>query len=230
MTTPAGLRPVSRPRALIGGLLLLAVLTGVVMLVEYLRHPPAVAPVAELPDASDPRDEIECPPAPSVGGADERPVPVNSNDLYDCPHTYDGRPVRFEGEVVGALLDRADGAWTQLNDDAYAGDLGPLPAHREFRGGNAGVGVHLPRDLADAVEWVGGPAARGDVLVVTGPYHQSDADSGEAAVIRASAGEVIATGSPIEDRVMPDRRVAGIILAVAAMALLGAGRRWSVKR
>jgi hypothetical protein len=126
----------------------------------------------------------------------------------------------YEGEAGGALLRRDPGVWTQLNDDAYAGDLGPLPAHRDFRGGNAGVGVLLPHELADDIERVGGPNARGDVLTVTGTYHLSDAGSGEVAIIRVTAGAVTAPGSPISHEPLPDRRIAGSILAVGALVLL----------
>lgn len=228
MTAPADRRSVSRLRVLVAGLVLLGALSGVVVLAEYLRHPASAVPVTDPVDGPrDPREEVACPPVRSAPGNDGSPVPVGANDLYDCPQAYDGRLVRYEGEVVGALLDRADGAWAQLNDDAYAGGVGPLPAHREFRGGNSGVGVHLPRDLADTVEWVGGPAARGDVLAVTGIYHQSDAGSGEAFVIRAGSGEVTARGSPIEHEDVPGRRIAGVLLAAAALALLTVGRRWS---
>jgi hypothetical protein len=210
-------RPVSRLGVLGGALVLLAVLAGVAALAEALRHPPTVAPV-ELPEEDgDPRDEVVCPAPPDPEGAPPR---VSSNDLYECPHVYDGRAVRYEGEVVGALLRRAEGTWTQLNDDVYAGDLGPLPAHREFRGGNAGVGVLLPHALARGVEWVGGPNARGDVLTVVGTFHLSDPASREVAVIRATEGHVARAGSPIEHAPLSDRRFAGLVLAAAAGIML----------
>lgn len=223
MTAPPRLRPVSRPRVLAGGLALLAALAGVVGLAEYLRHPPTVTPAIEPYDPGDPREDTEC-PSRLVAIRPPGPVEVSSNDLYACPQVFDHQRVRYEGEVIGAVLRRSDGAWVQLNDDAYAADLGPLPAHREFRGGNSGVGVHLPEDLADEIESVGGPSTTGDVLAVTGVSYQSDPDSGEAAVIRASGATVTARGEPISHAALPDRRIAGIVLALLAAGLVVAGR------
>jgi hypothetical protein len=211
---------VSRLRVLAGVVALLTLLAGVAALAEWLRHPPTIAPVPGPPDPGDPRAEVVC-PAPPVGSA---PVRVSSNDLYDCPHSYDGNTVTFEGEVIGAVLDRRDGAWLQLNDDAYAGDLGPLPAHRELRGANSGVGVHLPTELAERIQWAGSHRARGDVLTVTGVYHQSDPVSGEVAVIRATAGDIARTGAPLAHERLRGRQVVGALVGLAALALLAAGR------
>lgn len=216
MSTPTRLYPVARGRVLAAALLFVAALAGVAGLAGALRHPPTVTPVPELPDAADPRDEIVCPPSPRHGDA----VQVGSNELYDCPHTFDGHHVLFTGEVVGAILLRPEGAWVQLNDDAYAGQLGPLPAHREFRGGNSGVGVHLPRPLVEDIELVGGPTARGDVLTVAGTYHLSDREGGEAAVIRATGGEITRRGQRLALEPLRDRQVVGGLLGLLAAALV----------
>lgn len=216
-------RPVSRLRVLAAALALLAALAGVVALTQYLRHPPTVTPITEPYDPGDPRDGLDC-PSTEVSSDPDTPLDVSSNDLYECPQVFDGHTVRYEGEVVGAVLRRADGAWVQLNDDAYAGDLGPLPAHREFRGGNSGVGVHLPEGVASQIESIGGPASTGDVLAVTGVSHQSDPHSGEAAIIRASGATVVARGVPISHDALPDRRIAGVILALLAAGSVFAGR------
>lgn len=196
----------------------LAALAGLALLiagVSQLRHPPVVEPAPTVADAGDPREPIVCPDEPA--GQTPR---VSSDDLYECPRVYDGALVRYEGEAVGALLRRNDGAWAQLNDDAYAGDLGPLPAHRDFRGGNAGMGVHLPPGLADQVTWVGGPSAQGDVLEVIAKFHHVDADSGEVAVLRAREGRVVRPGHAIQEPVLPDRRVVGALVALATAGLL----------
>lgn len=212
--------PINRPRVLLGTLCVLALLVGVVMIAEVLRHPPAVTPGPLEADAGDVRDEISCP------GTSPRSGPmVSSDELNDCPADYDGRAVVYEGEVVGALLTRRDGAWVQLNDDVYAGDLGPLPAHRDFRGGNAGIGVFLPAGLVDMVEMVGGPAARGDVLRITGVFHRVDPASGEVAVIRANGAEVRSRGAPIVHEPLRDRRIVGGILALLAAAVTVVFRR-----
>ena len=202
--------------------LLLTVLAAVAGLAEALRHPATLDPVPEPAAVEDPREEVVCDGVPEARPGE--PIIVDSGGLLDCPEVYDGHLVAYEGEVVGAVLERDDGSWVQLNDDPYAGDLGPLPSHRQFRGGNGGVGVHVPHALAGQVAWVGAHDQRGDVLAVVGVYHQSDPRSGEVAVIRVSAGEVVAAGGPIAHPPLADRRLAGGLLAAAALGLVLVGR------
>lgn len=231
MIAPADRRPVRRLRVLGGGLCLLATLGAIVGVGEVLRHPAAQADVPEEQlVGADPRDEVTCvEPLPREG---ERRQPtdgahpiaqVTSNNLYDCPQSYDGRRVRYRGEVVGALLRRNIGVWVQLNDDVYAELLGPLPAHRDFRGGNAGVGVLLPTELAAQITFVGGPRTRGDVLEVEGTFHRVD-PSGEVAVIRADDVRLTADGGPFHDPPLTDRRIAAIVAVVLAGVVVVAER------
>lgn len=225
MTTPLRRRPVARIRVAAGGLGLLAMIAAVVAVGELLRHPaaPTSVPESELA-GSDPRDELVCPePLPREGqardttGESPRAVRVSSNDLYDCPQAFDGQRVVYRGEVVGALLARDGGVWSQLNDDVYAELLGPLPAHRDFRGGNAGVGVLLPPEVAGLVTAVGGPRTRGDVLEVRGTFRRVD-PTGEVAVIRADDGALTTRGGSFDDALLRDRRIAALLAAVVAVA------------
>lgn len=221
MTAPN--RPVSRARVLAGALALLVVLGGVVSLTELLRHPPDVGAATVEADSGDLRDPVVCPGRREDGDgggleAADEPIRVASEDLHDCPATYAARRVTYEGEAVGAVLTRDDGVWVQLNDDVYAGDLGPLPSHRDFRGGNAGLGVFLPDSIATRIHNVGGPDRRGDIVTVTGTFHRVDPASNEVAVIRADAATIRTLGGPIDHPPLADRRLAGIVLALAAVA------------
>jgi hypothetical protein len=226
MSQQAPSSPVSRPRVLLGLVVLVATLSGVIGISQWLRHPETVEPVTPAPDDGDVRDDLECPHPPAREGRrthDLRPGPepvtVDSDDLYDCPASYDRQVVTYEGEAVGAVLHRADGAWAQLNDDAYADLLEPLPAHRQFRGGNAGVGVYLPHELAEEIRHVGGPNYRGDLLEVTGTFYRMDPRSREAAVIIAENGAVLRRGQPIDHAPLRDRQAVGVVLALAAVAV-----------
>ena len=238
MSTPLGRRPVPRTRVATAALGLLALFAAVIAVGEVLRHP--YTPMSDIPEeqlaGSDPRDELVCPdPQPREG--QERvpdveltaPVRVSSNDLFDCPETYDGREVVYRGEVVGALLERDAGVWTQLNDDVYAELLGPLPAHRDYRGGNAGVGVLLPHTSAELVSFVGGPQTRGDVLEVRGTFHRVD-PAGEVAVIRADVSELMAAGRPFPDPPLNDRRWAAWLAVVVAITLVVTERVVAARR
>lgn len=235
MTFTAPNRPVSRFHVLLGALALLAALAAVVGSSELLRHPHGDPSPRIPPEESDVRDEIVCPdhPPPEEQFEGEEvtaaAVPVTSDDLYDCPSLYDGLLVHYQGEVVGALLARGDGVWTQLNDDLYAGAAGPLPTHRDYRGANAGVGVFLPADLAEHVQTVGGPRARGDVLAVVGTFHRIDPQSRDAAVIRAESGRVAQRGQSTDHEPLRNRRIVGVLLALAAAGVT-TGRHVAIRR
>lgn len=234
VTRPQAHRPVPRRRtALASALALLVLLTGMLWLVGLLRHPFPDGGAVLPPQAADPREEVVCPdPQPLEGGErdEARAAPgqpateITSNDLYDCPETWHGRRVRYRGEAVGAVLHRRGGAWVQLNDDAYAGDAGPLPAHRDFRGGNAGVGVLLPTGVAERIEHVGGPQWHGDTVEVVGTFQRIEPVSREVAVIVADSGEIVAPGSPIARPLLGDRAVAAVVLALLAAGLVVAER------
>ena len=233
MNPPSIGQPVPRWKVMAGALVLGLFIAGIVVATEALRypHPTSAAATVPLPraePASDPRDPIECEdPIPREGqiritdGGEEALRRVTSSELYDCPQTFDGSLVRYRGEVVGAVLERNEGAWVHLNDDVYAGDIGPLPSHRDYRGGNAGVGVFISHELAREITRVGGPRDRGDVVEVIARFHRVDAATGEVAILRAASGSVTA-GKPLDRPQLPGRRAVGLLMfGVMCLTVLG---------
>lgn len=230
---PVGVR--RRPAGVAGRVVTLSavavavVLVGVFAFAGELRHPlPGEGELVDPDLASDPRDDVECPEPDAVGEdgspeATDEPVTVASDDLLLCPRTYDGRVVRYEGEAVGEVLERSDHAWVQLNDDAYS-QTASLPRRPAHAGGNVGVGVRLPRDEADAIERVGGPSWRGDVLAVQGVFHRAMPDSADAMAIDARQVQRLTPSEPIDRPVLADRRIAAIALAMLAAAMVVAER------
>lgn len=205
------IRRLARMGGLLGGLAVAVV--AVWLLAEALR-PPGV-PTSDEP-LSDPRLPVVCPDEAPHGEL------VTSGQLYDCPHLFDGVRVQYRGEVVGAVLERGDEAWVQLNDDVYAGNIGPLPAHRDFRGGNAGVGVRIDAETARSITHVGGPRARGDIVAVTGEFLRVDETTGEVAIIRSFSAEIVELGGPSARPFRLDRAV------VAAALLVGLAVLWRI--
>lgn len=237
--------PVSRPRVFAATVLIVVLLGILVAGVELLRHPLPGGfddDIGLSGEGGDPRVAVECgealpregqtregqereaPPDARVEPGVGAPIEVTSNELYDCPEIYDGLPVRYRGEAIGAVLERNDGAWVQLNDDIYAEVLGPLPAHRDYRGGNAGVGVFIPRDLADRIEWVGGPDTQGDVLEIRGTFQRVDPESAEVAIIRADDAEIVRRGGYFDQEPLHDRRNLAIVAALVAVLVTVAER------
>ncbi|CAN5203924.1 hypothetical protein BH23ACT9_BH23ACT9_00980 [soil metagenome] len=224
-------------RRVVGLYALLGVIAvlGLVGLAELLRHdhPPAGPPTPELADQIDSlRDEVSCPEPPQqelgpalAAPAAEPAVTVDSNRLYDCPRTWDGRRVRYVGEAVGALLDRGDHAWVQLNDDVYADGVGPLPTHRDFRGGNAGIGARLDADQAQQLTTIGGPRFRGDLVEVVATFQRVDPDSAEVAVLLVESLTVLRGGEPLEQPRAPARPVIAGLAALIALGVVVLERR-----
>lgn len=235
MSQPTIGQPVSRWKVAAGAAMFFLFIAGVVAATEALRypHPTSAAITAsgqQVEPASDPRDPLECEdPIPREGqvritdGGDEALRRVTSSELYDCPQTFDGSLVRYRGEAIGGVLQRNEGAWVHLNDDIYAGDVGPLPAHRDYRGGNGGLGVFIPRSLAAQITHVGGPRSRGDIVEVIGTFHRVDESTGEVAILRAIEGTVT-TGEPLERPPLPDRRIVAIAMVIVMVVTVGAER------
>lgn len=233
MNPPSIGQPVARWKVLVGALVAGLFIAGIVATTEALRypHPTSAAATAPLPraePASDPRDPIECEdPIPREGqvrvtdAGEEALRRVTSSELYDCPQTFDGSLVRYRGEVIGGVLRRNEGAWVHLNDDVYAGDIGPLPSHRDYRGGNAGIGVFISHELAGQITRIGGPRDRGDVVDVIARFHRVDAATGEVAILRAVNGSVTG-GQPLERPEVPERRiVAWLMFGFMCLTVVG---------
>jgi hypothetical protein len=155
-------------------------------------------------------------PCPQRLGAQQA---VTSNDLIDCATTFDGRTVRYTGEVVGAVLLRGERAWVQLNDDVYARSIGPLPAHRVAVGGNAGVAVSIPATLARQIGKVGGHNARGDLVEVSGVYRSADPADGGGPAIQAGSGRIVRPGEQVRHPLSVPRAMVAVALALATVSL-----------
>lgn len=149
---------------------------------------------------------------------------VTSTQVLGCPAAFDGRSVVFTGELVGDLLARDGGAWVLVNDDDYALEVGPLPAHRDRRGTNSGLSVWLPDRLHGLVTGLGGPGRRGDLVRVEGVVRRADPDDGGGLTLRADTLQVLAPSV----RVHEPFDVAQAWSAAAALAL--AAGVWSARR
>jgi hypothetical protein len=161
---------------------------------------------ADDPDSPDVEEEF-----PPVGR-------VSSTQVFSCPQAFDGLRVTYVGEVVGEVLPRRDGAWAQVNDDDYALEVGPLVGHRERSGFNTGLAVWLPDDMHEALTGVGGPAQRGDVILVQGVLHRADPDDGGGTTVRADTMQILEPAHEVE---VPLHTVQALVAGVLAVAALG---------
>lgn len=162
---------------------------------------------------------------------------ISSAEVVSCPSVFDpndegGPPVQFVGEVVGDVLRRDGGAWVLMNDDRYALETGPLPAHQRYQGTNSGLTVWLPEEVIElSALSPGRPDHRGDVLALAGRVHRTDPADGGGLTFRAEAAEVVAPAQPAAQP-LHGRQAALAVLLVLAVAALGvyvrsASRPWS---
>lgn len=217
---------------------LAAVLLATVVAAAILAHLRATAPTGDIsptmPGVDDPLgrelDVITCQRTlPDVavapaGGQPPDPVGiVRSTEVVACPQVFDpdsqgGPAVLYVGEVVGDVLHRDGGAWVLMNDDAYALEDGPLPAHREMAGTNSGLTAWLPDDLQPSALEPGRPGRRGDILAVRGRIHRADPNDGGGLTLRATSAELVARSEPVTP---PLHRRQAIVAAAIAFATIG---------
>lgn len=150
---------------------------------------------------------------------------ISSTQVFACPMAYDGLQVTFVGETIGELIRRRDGVWVQVNDDAYALEVGPVIGHREHRGFNTGLSVWLPDGLHETIEDVGRPGQRGDVIAVTGTLLQSDPDDGGGITLRAETLEVVAATVVIDAPFHTVQAIVATLLMIGALAAIIWSRR-----
>lgn len=142
---------------------------------------------------------------------------VSSTQIYRCPAAFDGANVRFAGEVVGELLPREGGVWAQVNDDAYALEVGPLIDHRVQAGFNQGLTVWIPDGLHERIDAVGRADRRGTVMLVRGTLLRADPADGGGITLRADELEVLAPGLEIASPFHTLQAVVAGVLAVIAL-------------
>lgn len=143
-----------------------------------------------------------------------------------CPRLLDSRRVVYIGEVVGDVLRRPGGAWVQLNDDAYALEIGPLGAHRERRGFSTGLAVWLPDGSHEDLGPPGRHGRRGAIVRVEGVFLRADPADGGGMSVRAESATILAP--PIAVDAPLDRPL--VIAAIGAGLVALASGAWARHR
>lgn len=201
-----------------------AVLAAIVAASDALLLPGK--PLPELPAPAEPATEPAAAPDPGCPPADALITEqVTSAQLYECPASYDGRVIRFEGEVVGAVLRRGARAWVQLNDDPYGLLSGPLPEHRTNLGGNSGLAVLVPTAAIAQELIAGGHDRQGAVLAVRGRFRVAHPlDAGGPAML-ADTARVLRPARALQPSVWAPRQWAALAAALLTLGLLAAALR-----
>ena len=127
---------------------------------------------------------------------------ISSTELIQNPQGHDGEEIVFEGEVIGEVMRRSDGAWVNIND------------------GENSIGVWMPSELAAVIEYKGGYKAKGDILQVKGIFNRACVRHGGDLDIHVISLEKIKSGWQRQEKIIPAKRNLLIILSVILCLIL----------
>jgi hypothetical protein len=152
-----------------------------------------------------------------VGGVVAVAAPVDVEVLLADPQAFQGE-VTLTGELVGDYGWRGDGwVWAQLNDDPYAEQ--PILEDGPLSGGNVGVGIRMPHDLAEQLGPPGGYRRRGPVVAATGTWVYHDESRGGESYLEVVSLVLIEPGRDLSEDPSWLRLAGGAALLGAAAAL-----------
>ncbi len=127
---------------------------------------------------------------------------VESHELVDNAHLYDGKKVEYQGEVVGDIMRRGEFAWLNVND-----------------GGRA-IGVWAKGEQVEIIKKAGCYNYIGDKIKVIGTFHRSCPEHGGDLDIHAQEITLLKEGYPIEHTIYPAKIVVAMILLLALLAVI----------
>ncbi|MEJ5187050.1 MAG: hypothetical protein WHT46_08220 [Candidatus Geothermincolales bacterium] len=164
-------------------------------------------------------------PVPALAGSVEEgglSGIVRISDLVENMEEYDGKTVSVEGEVVGDVMIRGEGAWITVNDDPYAERS--LEEGGEFAGvSNIGIGVWVDPDMAREIRHTGDYREKGDKVRVSGVFHRACRDHGGETDIHALSLQVLKRGYTF-DRPFDWGKLAVALVLLVSTALLWRAR------
>ena len=118
-------------------------------------------------------------------------------ELVEDGAEFDDEQVSVRGELVGDYGFRADGwMWTQLNGDSYVD--APLREEGSLSGGNTGIGIRMPVELAGDLDPPGRYRNRGPVVLIVGTWKYHDIERQGESYLEVESFTVIEPGRPLE--------------------------------
>jgi len=144
---------------------------------------------------------------------------VSLSDLIERGQEFAGQEVVVSGELIGDYGFRSDGwMWTQLNSDVYSSD--PLrESAAPPEGGNVGIGIRMPVDMAIGLDSPGGYRQRGPIVSMVGVWkYHDEARQGES-YFEATSLVVVEGGRPLTQDANWATILAGAGLVVVATVM-----------
>lgn len=148
---------------------------------------------------------------------------VSSGELVERADEWNGKRVAFEGEVIGAGMNRGSETWLHVNDDGYA--RGQAGTGRPLSGYNSGQAVRIPSELARDIRFFGAYQQQGDVVRIEGVFLAADPRAGGDMLIQADTVRLVSRGQFVERRATRRELAAVLVLAITTLLSYGAMRR-----
>jgi hypothetical protein len=127
---------------------------------------------------------------------------VRSVDLIEHAAAWDGKAIVYEGEAIGEVLRRPDGAWINVSD------------------GDNALGCWITSAMADEITSCGTYDQHGDTLRIEGIFHRACADHGGDLDLHAVTLTKTADGYPVAHPIQ-SRTAWGSALGIATAASAG---------
>ena len=119
---------------------------------------------------------------------------ASSGMLLDDPGLYDGRTISFEGEIIGDIMKQGRYAWININDGRAA--IGVFAAAGDVKGLSAG-----------------GYRRQGDIVRISGEFHNACPRHGGDMDIHADSVTVIIKSAVKEEIICPVEKRLAVLLA-----------------
>jgi len=127
---------------------------------------------------------------------------VSSAELIKNAKEYDGKIVVFEGEAIGEVMQRGKYAWVNVHD------------------GNRAIGVWTPYELSRQIQYTGSYKSKGDVVAITGVFHQNCLEHGGDTDIHAQGLRVVRPGKVVLERLNVAKKNQAVVLGGLCLLIL----------
>jgi len=127
---------------------------------------------------------------------------ISGTELIENADNYDGKEVIYEGEAIGEMMERGDGAWVNVYD------------------GEACIGVWMTKEIATIIKYTGSYKIQGDIVRVEGIFNKACPEHGGDLDIHAISMHKIKPGRVIQEKIIPAKRNLLIILSVILCLIL----------
>lgn len=142
-------------------------------------------------------------------------VETTVQELVQKSAEFNGLEVSVRGELVGDYGLRSDGwMWAQLNGDPYVN--APLREGGSASGGNTGIGIRMPVELADDLDPPGRYRNRGPVVLVVGIWKYHDIERQGESYLQVESFTVTEPGRPLKQGPNWLVMLGGVVLLGAA--------------